>query len=395
MKIVFDKEVLFEAMTPAMGAVCATHTIAAVEGILFTTSGNDKCILSSYDLEKGFRTVIDAQVYEKGSFIINAAKLYKMVRIVPERQVIIEVNDKFQVTVRSGNSVFSLSALPGGDFPNLPDLNGEGGFSIEMDLFKKMVSSVQHAIFTDSTRPILCGAYFKITKEGLRIVSCDGNRLALREKNCSFTLDNEDGYSFIVPGDSLLELCKMLNGEKDEKLVISFGRKHVIFHIRESIFFSRLIDGEYLDYQRVIPKSGAIHVVLDRLTLMECIERASIVGDRSARSFGQGGGTVIKCIFENDSLKLYSYSSEGSVKDEMEIEKTGDDLTIGFNARYLADALRAATGERIRLTLSTPLMSMVIQPQPEEEPEGENTEGKEKEDNGNFIYVISPMKIKE
>ena len=127
MKIVFDKDVLVNALTPAMGAVSEKNTISAIEGILFTTDGPSGCILSSYDLERGYRTSVKAEVLEEGSFIINANKLYRMIRTMPERQITIEVNEKFQTKISSGNSRFSLSALPGNDFPNLPDLNGEGG----------------------------------------------------------------------------------------------------------------------------------------------------------------------------------------------------------------------------------------------------------------------------
>ena len=160
MKITFDKEVLVEALTPAMSAVSDRNTIAAIEGILITTDGQDRVILSSYDLEKGYRTAVQAEVEEPGSFIINAGKLFRMVRMMPENEVTIEVNDKFQAKIISGNSVFALSALPGGDFPSLPDLNGDRGVSIGQGMLKKMISQVFHAIAVSDPRPIFCGAYF-------------------------------------------------------------------------------------------------------------------------------------------------------------------------------------------------------------------------------------------
>ena len=170
MKITFEKDLLVEAMTPAMSAVSDRNTITAIEGILFTTDSEDRVILSSYDLEKGYRTAVKARVERPGSFIINAAKLFRMVRMMPESLVTIEVNEKFQAKISSGNSVFALSALPGGDFPSLPDLNGERGVSIEQSLLKKMIGQVQHAIAVADPRPVFCGAYFRLTPNKVRIV---------------------------------------------------------------------------------------------------------------------------------------------------------------------------------------------------------------------------------
>ncbi len=393
MKIAVDKELFIEALTPAMSAVSDKNTITQLEGVLFTTEGNDRCVLSTYDLEKGYRTAVKAQVREQGSFIINASKLFRMIRMMPEREVVIEVNDRCQAKISSGNSLFSLSALPGGDFPKLPDLEGEGNVEISQGLLKKMIGQIQHAVSVSDQRPVLSGAYFNLTSHGLCMVSCDGNRLAKREKDCALKVGEGEQDSFIVPGKTLNELSKMLSPGEEEKVTLSFGRKHVIFRIGESIFFSRLIDGEYIDYRRVIPKNNGIHVELDREELIQCLERVSLVTDD--KSVGQIRGYV-KCVFEGDTLKVSSASSVSSVFDEMEIEKTGDDITIGFNCKFLLDALRAIEDERIRLSLATPLMSVVIE-RTEERPEDvENSAkgGKEKED-GRYLYMVCPVKMKE
>lgn len=389
MKITFDKEVLVEALTPAMSAVSDRNTIAAIEGILFTTDGQDRVILSSYDLEKGYRTAVQAEVEEPGSFIINAGKLFRMVRMMPENEVTIEVNDKFQAKIISGNSVFALSALPGGDFPSLPDLNGDKGVSIGQGMLKKMISQVFHAIAVSDPRPIFCGAYFRLTPGKVRVVACDRNRLALREKDSSLSMENEQGVSFIVPGKTLMELQKMLSQDEEEQVVIAFGRKHVIFHMGDSLFFSRLIDGEYIDYLSVIPKGNDIKVVIDRRDLVESLERVSLVTDD--KSVGQIRGHV-KCVFEEGLLKVSSSSSVSSVNDEVEIEKTGKDITIAFNCKYLLDALRAISDDKVKISLSTPLLSILIEPT--EKKEGED-EGEEKKDEGKFLYMVCPVKLKE
>lgn len=395
MKIVFDREALIEAMTPAMSAVSEKNTITQLEGILFTTEGSGRCILSSYDLEKGYRCAVEARVLEQGSFIINAAKLFRMVKMMPESDVKIEVNDRFQTKISSGNSIFSLSAMPGADFPKLPDLEGENGVELPQRLLKKMLGQVQHAIALTDQRPIFSGAYFCFENDTLRIVACDGNRLALREKKCALKFDESiEELSFIVPGKTLSELTKMLSTDEEEMVKLQFGRKHVIFKMGENVFFSRLIEGKYIDYQRVIPKNNNIKAEFDREELIDCLERVSLVTED--KSIGQIRGYV-KCMFEGETLKVSSASSVSSVFDELPIKKDGEDITIGFNCRFLLDALRVIEDERVRFSLATPLMSILIE-KAESEENGEEEQGKDgekKEDDGRYLYVVSPVKMKE
>ena len=392
MKIIFDKNELIDAMTPALGAVSDKNTISAIEGILFTTAGDDACILSAYDLEKGYRTWVKARVEEEGSFIINAVKLYRMVRMMPGPDVTIEVGQRFMTRVQSGVAQYSLSAMPGADFPSLPDLEGAGQVVMRQATLKKMLAQTVHAIAAGtaiSQRPILSGAYFKLSDGVFTMVTCDGNRMALRERESGFTSDGQE-YSFIVPGKTLGELQRILASDGEDEVSLTFGRKHVIFHLGESIFFSRLIDGDYIDYRRVTPKNNRIKVILDRQDLIASLERVSLVTDD--KSVGQLNGFV-KCTFEGDTLKVSSTSSVSSINDEMEIEKTGDDIVIGLNCRYFLDALRSISDEKICIMLGTPLTSIVIEK--DDTPAEESDENGKKEDEGTYLYMVCPVKMKD
>lgn len=392
MKIIFDKNELIDAMTPALGAVSDKNTISAIEGILFTTAGDDACILSAYDLEKGYRTRVKARVEEEGSFIINAVKLYRMVRMMPGPDVTIEVGQRFMTRVQSGVAQYSLSAMPGADFPSLPDLEGAGQVVMRQATLKKMLAQTVHAIAAGtaiSQRPILSGAYFKLSDGVFTMVTCDGNRMALRERESGFTSDGQE-YSFIVPGKTLGELQRILASDGEDEVSLTFGRKHVIFHLGESIFFSRLIDGDYIDYRRVTPKNNRIKVILDRQDLIASLERVSLVTDD--KSVGQLNGFV-KCTFEGDTLKVSSTSSVSSINDEMEIEKTGDDIVIGLNCRYFLDALRSISDEKICIMLGTPLTSIVIEK--DDTPTEESDENGKKEDEGTYLYMVCPVKMKD
>lgn len=393
MKIIFDKDVLLGAMTPALGAVADKNTISAIEGILFTTKGNDACVISSYDLEKGYRTKIEARVEREGSFIINAEKLYRMVRMMPGPDVEIDVNERFITRVQSGASRYSLSALPGADFPSLPDLEGEGQVKMRQSALRRLIAQTLHAVGDAEGRPTLSGAFFHLAGGVFTVVTCDGNRLALREKESGFESDGQE-YSFIVPGKALSELMKILKSDGEDDVILTFGRKHVIFHLGESIFFSRLIDGEFIEYRRLIPKNNMIRVILDRQDLISCLERVSLV--TNDKSVGQLAGFA-KCAFEGSNLKVTSNSSVSSVFDEMEIEKEGEDIVIGLNCRFFLDALRAVSDGRVCLRLGTPLTSIVIEKDPEsgKEEDGKDEDKKDDEkDESRFLYMVCPVKMK-
>lgn len=390
MKITFEKDVLIAAVTPAMSAVSDKNTISAIEGILFSTNDGASVTLSTYDLEKGFRTTIPAQVNEGGSYIINAAKFFRIIRIMPERFIVLEVNEKNQVRIHSGKSEFSLSALPGSEFPNLPELSGEKSITLSQKVLRKTISQISHAIGSGEQRAVLGGAFFRIQGNHLQAVACDGNRLAVREKTCEIKSrglgegDDAHRIGFIVPGKTLSELCKMIS-DCDDEVVMTFGRKHIIFSFGDILFYSRMIDGEYIDYERVIPKDQGIHVIIDRPSFIESLERASLVTDD--KSLGQVR-SYVKCIFEGSLLRVNSVSTVSAANDELEIEKEGGDLVIGFNCRFLLDALRAISEDKIRLSMSTPLMSMVIE-------KAEKEETDENEEKGSFLYMVCPVKMKE
>ena len=328
---------------------------------------------------------MECDVTEEGNYVINAQKLNRIIKFMPDQYITITVGANCKVVITSGLSKFELHTMEGESFPSLPDLTGEVGFTVTGDILKKMIGQIFFAIAVTDQRPILCGAYFTITNESLKVVSCDGNRLAIREKIC--TLENTDNKSeplnasFVVPGKTLNQLLRLISD--DDLINIHLGRKHVIFQMDGKLFFSRLIDGEYIAYQRIIPKESPINVIVDRMGMISSLERASLVTEDKA--LGQAK-SYVRCAFENDTLKISSVSVTGSVYDEIGIEKTGDNIVIGFNCRYLLDALKAADGQKVRITLDGPLKSIIIYPVKEEDKEPSDEE---------FLYMVSPVKMKE
>ncbi len=377
-KVIFDKAKLIEAVSPALCAVSERNTLKAMEGILFECEGQT-CVMSTYDMEKGVRQQITVQSEEDCSFIVNANKLFRIIRTLPGPNITLEIDEKNICKISCGTASFEMHALPGKDFPGMPVLRGNNTFKLKTEFLKEMINQVQFAIASNDQRMALNGAFFQVREGKLKLVSCDGNRMAIRECSCDDTgLKTESGIPdlrFIVPGKTLIELLKLMGD--DEEIEIATTRRHIMFFLSKMTFFSRLIDTEYIDYNRFIRKESLITVYLSKEAFLGAAERASLVTEE--RTVGQAKSSL-KCSFEGNVLHVYADNLNGRVDDNISIEKEGDDLFIAFNCRYLMDALRACPEDSLKLTLSTSLMSMQI--------EGADSRGED-----SFLYMILPVKI--
>ncbi|MBE6609287.1 MAG: DNA polymerase III subunit beta [Ruminococcaceae bacterium] len=380
MKILVDKNILTEAVAPLMGAVSNKNTLAAVEGILITTNGDDACTLTSFDLEKGFRVKIPAKVVVPGSYVINGARFNQIIRTMPEGEMEVSVNNSNIITIKSGHSEFELSAINGSDFPTLPEFRSDMKFNVNQGVLRSMIVKTSFAVAQNENRAALNGAYFVFSENRLQIVACDGNRLAVREQVCDVTsvTDAKPEVSFILPGKTLTELLKMLKEEEND-IQITVTRRNAVFEAGGVLFFSRLIDGEYLDYNKFIPTTCKIVAELETETLIRSLERAFLVSED--RTLGQTK-SYVKFSFTPEELLISSVSANGRVSDKLDVEGVKSSIDIGFNCRYLLDALRACDTEKVHCEMNTPLSCMVIKP----------CEQNEDED---FLYLVLPIRMKD
>ena len=379
MKIVFDKADLLNKLLPAMGTVSTKNTISAIEGVLIDAE-EGRVRLSTYDMNKGVRSFLsDATVEESGSYIINASRLLQYVKVMPATGIVLEVDSGLNAKLYSGKSSFSLFAFKGSEFPSLPELRSEKGFSINSGVLKKMIAKVIHSIAVQENRPMLCGAYFNIKGNRMEVVSCDSYTLSKCSVICDIASVGElatDQYSFIIPGHALNELIRML--PDDESILVYLSRKHAIFKMDSMTFFTRMIDSEYIDYERIIPRDQTIRVRINRQRLLEGLERAGIVAEEKI----QGGRSHVKVVVSGDMLSLTSSSVNGKVYDEMKCEHEGEDIEIGFNCRYLINSVRAADSEEVYVTLKSPKQSITIEPV-------------EKKEESDFFYMVLPVRMNE
>ena len=321
MKFTVQKSALIDKLAPAMGSVSNKNTITAIEGVLIETLETGKIQISTYDMNKGYRATIDpVSIEREGRFIINAQRLYQTVRVLSDDEITFDINDRLNCEITSGKASFSMFAIKGEEFPNLPDLTTDRGFTVSAEVLKNMIGKVSHSIAEQDTRPMLCGAFFKIRKGGLEVVSCDSYTLSKCTMICdigSLATDGSVEYSFIIPGHALGELSKMLSEGEDENVRFYLSRKHAIIKKDDVIFFTRTIDSEYIDYMRIVPKDNDIFVTVDRERFLSGLERANIIAEEKIQGSGR---SYVKISIDHHYLELTSTSVNGGVTDEMKAE---------------------------------------------------------------------------
>jgi len=414
MKVTFDKQKLLAAITPAAGISQSKNTLASVDGLLFECPANPKfgevpeeetgkCRISAFDLEKGLRTTVECTVYEEGMFIINTVKILQIVRALPDGEITLEIDDRGHVDITCGFSHFEITAAPGSDFPLMPMFIGERIYRLPQYAVRDMINETIFAVAQNDQRAAFTGALFRIGGGYLSVVGCDGNRLSAAKCSIADLNPSAPDAEMIIPGKFLTELTKLLRDTEDEVTMI-LGRKHVIFKIDSIYFFTRMLDTEYIQYEKLLPTTYRAQAYVSRGELLGAIERASIVTEDK---LGGSGRAHVKLDFENGSITMSSVSSGGSVYEKVPAATDGESVTIGFNCRYLLDALKACPTDcdRIRIRLNSPLMGIVIEPsygttflnaRPEEAVYGErglDVDASSNEEGKMFMYFVMPVRL--
>ena len=371
-----------EAVAPMMCAVGKSQ-LPGTEGIMIEAKSEGVCILTAYDTEKGVRREISASVAEEGVYVIPAQKLMQTLKVMEGDEVTLEVDSKMIACIYSGKSSHKMNAMRAEDFPSIPRLKTEKGFEIGQSILKKMLAKVSFAMGTNDQRAVLNGCFLRVTEGNLHLVSCDTFKLA--RCTVSTPVENKSeadaalDFSFIVPFKTVNELCRLLSDGEEESVRIHLSRKFIVFEIGEIVFFSRLVDGDYIDYDRILMRNHRIFVELEKSYLISALERAALVTEEriagSVRSH-------VKLMFEEGVLKIVATSAAGSTYDEIEVEQEGGDLVIAFNNRFLIDTVRACESRRVKLSMSTATTSINIEPV-------------DLEEGSDDIFMLLPVRMKE
>ena len=344
MKFTVNKSDITEAVGNIQRAVSTKTSIPALEGILLG-AGEEGLELCAYDLELGITTVIPAFVVEPGRAVLSAKLFSDIVRRTPAETITITVDEKNMATLESGYSRFSIIGIPAEEFPELPKLTDSTQFSMAGSVLKSMIRQTLFAIAESDAKPIHQGSLFNLENGMMDVVSVDGYRLAVRREPVEFS----DSLDFVVPGKTLSEILKLIK-ETDDPVEISAGRRHILFKIDNYTVISSLLEGEFLNYKAAIPPESQTEVVLKTREAIDSVERVSLLITDRLKS-------PVRCLFNENEIKLNCTTSMGRASDQIDVEMTGQSVEIGFNNRYLLEALR--TTEYIRLDACLKLTGLV------------------------------------
>ena len=367
MKFSCEKALLQAAISTTSRAVSPKSSIPALEGILLE-AGND-LRLTGYNLETGIRTIVPADIREEGTLVLGARLFGEIVRKLPDDIVTFQ-SENYMVNIKCGMSEFNILGTDPEEFPELPTVEYQNSLILPQSRLKAMISQTLFAVSDNESRPIHTGSLFEVDSNGLTIVSVDGYRLALRHE----AIDKKEGaetFSFVVPGAALSEVEKICS-DVDEPASVTQGARHVMFKVGDTMLVSRRLEGEFLAYRQAIPRNNTIHVEGETRALLSSIDRVSLIISDKLKS-------PLRCVFDSNLLKISTKTAIGDAADQCPIDGDGQELEIGFNNKYLMDALKAAPADKVRLELTTGVSPCVILP----------TEGEE-----NFLYMVLPVRLK-
>ena len=367
MKFSCEKALLQAAISTTSRAVSPKSSIPALEGILLEAGSDLR--LTGYNLETGIRTIVPADIREEGTLVLGARLFGEIVRKLPDDIVTFQ-SENYMVNIKCGMSEFNILGTDPEEFPELPTVEYQNSLILPQARLKAMISQTLFAVSDNESRPIHTGSLFEVDSEGLTIVSVDGYRLALRHES----IDKKEGaetFSFVVPGAALSEVEKICS-DVDEPASVTQGARHVMFKVGDTMLVSRRLEGEFLAYRQAIPRNNTIHVEGDTRALLSSIDRVSLIISDKLKS-------PLRCVFDSNLLKISTKTAIGDAYDECPLSGDGGGLEIGFNNKYLMDALKAAPADKVRLELTTGVSPCVILP----------TEGEE-----NFLYMVLPVRLK-
>ena len=337
MKVICDTQKLSEICSNVQRAVSSKSSIPAIEGILLRAESN-VLTLTGYDLEVGIITTMEARVEEPGSVILNAKILCDILRNLPFETVRIEVDARLVCHIKSGDAEFSLIGISADEYPELPTVESGYPIVIDSELLKDMIRKTIFATAENDVKVVHTGVRFEIREKKIRLVAVDGFRLAIRN---------------------------------EETIAMNVGKRFIVFEIGNYRIVSRLLEGEFLNYQAAISGNVTGEITVNTRMLINSIERTSLIITDRAKS-------PIRCIFDEDLIKISSTTALGTANDKLPCKGTGNKMEIGFNNRYLLDALRVCDADEVVIRLSSPILPILITP----------TEGE------NFLFLVLPVRLK-
>ncbi len=349
MKFSCEKALLSAAVSTASRAVAAKSAISAMEGILI--EAGDRLKLTGYNLETGIQAAVPAEIKETGSLVLSARLFGEIVRKMPD-DVVTFSSQGYTVNIKCGLSEFNILGTDPEEFPELPTVDQQNALVLPQGTLRSMISQTLFAVSDNESRPVHTGSLFDVEGDGLTVVSVDGYRLALRREAVK-EKKGAESFSFVVPGSALGEVEKICSGEGDVSVVQ--GARHILFQTGDILLVCRRLEGDFLPYKNAIPRNNSIRVECDGRALLSSIERVSLIISEKLKS-------PLRCVFGDGTVDITTKTAIGDAADRCPITGDGGGLEIGFNNKYLMDALKAAPAEKLRLEFTSGVAPCVILP---------------------------------
>ncbi|MCI8327491.1 MAG: DNA polymerase III subunit beta [Lachnospiraceae bacterium] len=363
MRIICSKSDLLHGVNIVSKAVPTRTTMAILECILIDAS-SDEIKLIANDMELGIETIIEGTIEENGIIALDAKIFSEIVRKLPDNDVLIETDDSFKTIITCEKAKFNIVGKSGEDFSYIPYIERKEPITMSQFTLKEIIRQTIFSISDNDNNKLMTGELFEINENQLKVVSLDGHRISIR------TIELKDHYEYkkvVVPGKTLQEISKIVSGNSDETVDIFLSEKHIVFEFEQTTVVSRLIEGEYFRIEQMLSSDYETKIKINKKELLNCIDRATLLvkeGDKKP---------IIMNVTEgNMELKIQSFI--GSMNEDIDIQKEGEDILIGFNPKFFIDALRVIDEEEVTLYMVNPKAPCFI-----------------KDDKESFIYLILPV----
>ena len=371
MKVVCYKDKILKAINSVVKGVASKTTMPILEGILIQTNDNE-VKLTTYDLEIGIEYVMECEVKEQGSTVVNAIMFSEIIRKLPDTEISITLNEKNLLEIECEGSLYKLATMNPEEFPELPKIEVENGIEVEQINLKNMIKKTIFAVSMEESRPIFTGCLFEIENNKLNLVAVDGFRLALRSLFLNKPTQN---FSAVIPGKTLNEVNKILSDSFDI-VKIGVSKNQALFEMENCKIVTRILDGEFLNYKNVIPNNWDTRILVNKSNIQNSFERISLI---SASSVEKEKKYPVKVQVDIGKVTISCTNQTGDAKEELYVSTEGKNLEAGFNPKYFLDALKSIDDEEVYIEFGTSISPCLVK----------STQ------NNDYVYMILPIRLKE
>ena len=367
MKIVCQKADLLKSVNIVMKAVPSKTTMPILECIMMDASRGE-IKFTTNDMELGIETIVKGSILEKGKIALDAKLFSEIIRKLPDNDVTISTDDNYQATITCEKSKFSISGKEGEDYPYLPFVEKDNSICISQFTLREVIKQTIFSIAQNENNKMMTGELFEVNDNVLKVVALDGHRISIRKIELK---DSYEHKKVVVPGKTLIEISKILSGETEDMINIFFTKNHILFEMEDTIAVSRLIEGEYFHIEQMLSSDYETKVQINKRELLDCIDRAILlISDNDKKPLIIG--------IDDMTMELKVNTQIGSMNEQIIIHKEGKDILIGFNPRFMMDALRVIDDETINIYLVNPKAPCFI-----------------KDDQETYTYLILPVNFNQ